>query len=297
MTGSVIDNVILGTAALGGIWGKIRPEESAVTIFSALEQGIQAIDTAPAYGDAEDILGQVLRLWEGKRPQISTKVGRKKCYAVDDGDYDFSPEGMLRSVENSLETLGIPTIDILFLHDPDAIIQSDIEAVLKQLEYFKHEGYAKKIGLGGNPPQWLEPYLQSDLFEVIMGFNQLNACNIEALDTIIPFCAQNNKTYYAASPLNMGLLGAKFSEFTTSPPYWLDLDSVAQAKKINTIAEKYRMPLHELAHRFLFTIEGEFKVVMGATDKKQLTDTIKAIEKGRLSPEVYAEVLKMLNQR
>lgn len=297
MTGSVIDNVILGTAALGGIWGKIRPEESAITIFTALEHGIQAIDTAPAYGDAEDILGKVLRQWEGKRPQISTKVGRKKCYAVDDGHYDFTPDGMLRSVEDSLETLGIPEIHILFLHDPDAIVQADIDAVLKQLEYFKHAGYAKKIGLGGNPPAALEPYLQSDLFEVIMGFNRLNACNIEALDTIIPFCAQNNKAYYAASPLNMGLLGAKFPEFTASPPYWLGLESVTQAKKINEIAKKYHMPLHELAHRFLFTIEGKFKVVMGATDKEQLTDTLRAIEQGRLSPEVYTEVFKTLNQR
>ena len=296
MTSTAIDKVILGTAGLGGIWGKVNANESLATILAALELGIKALDTAPAYGDAEYIVGYALQQWKGEKPLISTKVGRKKGYAVDDGRYDYTADGMKKSVEQSLKALGVSKVDILFLHDPDAIAQADIEEVLKHLESLKKQGYTKKIGLGGNAPKWLKPYLQSDLFDVIMEFNQLNACSIDALTNTIPFCVQNNKEYYVASPLNMGLLGSKFLEFTSTAPYWLDLNSVAQAKIINSIAEKYDIPLQVLAYRFLFTIEGDFKVVMGATDRQQLTDTLRAIEMGALPPKIYNEILSTLKQ-
>lgn len=293
---ATIDKVILGTAGLGGILGKVNSEESLATIIAALEFGVKAIDTAPAYGDAEYLVGYALQQWQGEKPQVSTKVGRKKGYAVDDGRYDYTADGMKRSVENSLKTLGVSMIDVLFLHDPDAIDPADIEQVLKQLDFFKQHGYAKKIGLGGNTPEWLKPYLKSDLFDVLMEFNRLNALNIDALETTIPFCAENDKAYYAASPLHIGLLGSKFTEFTTSPPNWLSSTSIEQAKKINLIAEKYEIPLQVLAYRFIFSLEGEFKVVMGTTDRAQLADTLKAIETGKLSPEIYNDILQTLKQ-
>jgi aryl-alcohol dehydrogenase-like predicted oxidoreductase len=100
------DRCILGTVGIGGVWGKVDPQESVDTILAALEAGIGAIDTAPAYGDAESYVGKALRLWQGKRPQISTKVGRLKSYAADKGSYDYSNEGMQKSVEQSLEHTG-----------------------------------------------------------------------------------------------------------------------------------------------------------------------------------------------
>ncbi|WP_449439677.1 aldo/keto reductase [Pedobacter steynii] len=108
------DKLILGTAGLGGIWGKIDAKESIATILSALEQGITAIDTAPAYGDAEELIGTALSLWSGQKPLISTKVGRLKGYRVDDAKYDYTVEGMKKSMENSLKTLNVPIVDVLF---------------------------------------------------------------------------------------------------------------------------------------------------------------------------------------
>ncbi|MGY0036414.1 aldo/keto reductase [Pedobacter sp. NJ-S-72] len=57
---SLTDNLVLGTAGLGGVWGKVDAYESISTIVHAIEQGILAIDTAPAYGDAEFFLGEAL---------------------------------------------------------------------------------------------------------------------------------------------------------------------------------------------------------------------------------------------
>ena len=289
------DKLILGTAGLGGIWGKIDAKESIATILSALEQGITAIDTAPAYGDAEELIGTALSLWSGQKPLISTKVGRLKGYRVDDAKYDYTVEGMKKSMENSLKTLNVPIVDVLFLHDPTAIPQSDIESVLKQMDLFKQEGYVKKIGLGGNAPEWFKSYLKGDLFDVLMEYNKLNACSIEALDTTMHFCTEYNKEYYAASPLNMGLLGSSFSKFTTFPPNWMAIESITQAKRIDSIAKEYNISLPELAHRFLLTIPSRFKIVIGAADRKQLTDTLSAIKHGKLHPTIYTEILKTLN--
>jgi aryl-alcohol dehydrogenase-like predicted oxidoreductase len=293
---SIEDNLVLGTAGLGGVWGKVDPEASVKTILQGLKQGISAIDTAPAYGHAEVFVGEALNQWTGNKPLISTKVGRLKSHRADEAYYDYSSGGMKSSVEHSLKTLGIAAADLLFLHDPSAISAAEIEGVLQQMQDFKSEGYARRIGLGGNVPNWMEPYLQDNPFDVVMEYNKLNACCIDALRTTVPFYLESGKEYYAASPLNMGLLGCNFSRFTTDPPEWLDLKNIEQAKEINSIAYKYNMPLQVLAHRFFRNIPYPIKTVIGAANQQQLTDTLLAFGAGSLPTVIYHEILQVLNK-
>ncbi|HET7897865.1 MAG TPA: aldo/keto reductase, partial [Flavisolibacter sp.] len=246
-----LDRCTLGTAGLGGIWGPVDPQESVRSILLALENGIQAIDTAPAYGDAETYVGEALRQWKGKPPQISTKVGRLKGYKADEGFYDYSAAGMQRSVEQSLETLGVPVLDVLFLHDPHQLKQETDEHVLETLLSFKHLGYTKKIGIGGNPPTWMASFLETGLFDVLMEFNQLNACNTIALQEHLPVCLAHNILYYAASPLNMGLLGGAYKIFVDHPPAWLDRKLIDTAIWLKSLADAHNLSLPSLAHRFL----------------------------------------------
>jgi len=295
MVFSIKDKLVLGTAGLGGVWGKVEVKESVETILDALEQGISAIDAAPSYGDAEKIVGEALSQWTGTRPVLSTKVGRLKSHKADEAYYDYSSDGMKSSVENSLKTLGVAALDILFLHDPAAIQPEEIESILGQMQVFKSAGYTKRLGLGGNPPKWMEPYLLDSPFDVFMEHNKLNVCCVDALGTTVPLYIQRGKEYYAASPLNMGLLGCNFSAFTTTPPHWLDLKQVKQAKKVNLIAEKYVMPLQVLAHRFLMTIPYPIKIVIGAANKEQLADALFAFKAGSLPSEIYHEILRAVN--
>ncbi|WP_400261405.1 aldo/keto reductase [Sphingobacterium sp. SG20118] len=290
-----IDKIILGTAGLGGVWGKVIAEESVSTMVDALSRGVCALDTAPAYGDAEQFVGQALARWTGKRPAISTKVGRLKSYRTDQATYDYTRDGMRKSVDSSLDTLGVQQIDVLFLHEPAAIPPAEIEFVVSQMLFFKEQGYAKKIGIGGNLPQQFAPYLKDNVFDVIMEYNRLNACSVEALRATIPNCDQSNKEYYAASPLNMGLLGCNFNEFSNFPPSWLDMKSIEQAKRINEIAERYQIPLDVLALRFLYSIPASFKVVLGAADNDQLMSSLQAFDAGILPAHIYNEILQTLN--
>lgn len=294
MAFSFTNRLVLGTAGLGGVWGNVEATVSVETILNALEQGLSAIDTAPAYGDAEEFIGQALGQWTGNKPLISTKVGRLKSYSATEARYDYSADGMKRSVENSLQMLGVSAVDILFLHDPQSIPEADIERILQQMQDLKNQGYTRKLGLGGNAPEFLEPYLEGQLFDVVMEYNKLNACCIDALCTSVPFYIESGKEYYAASPLNMGLLGCNFSAFTAAPPDWLNSDSVEQAKKVNEIAEAYNMPLSVLAHRFLISLPYPVKIVIGAANPQQLTDTLSAFHAGPLTPALYFNILQAL---
>lgn len=285
------ERCVLGTAGLGGVWGKVDQQESVDTILTALNAGIKAIDTAPAYGDAELYVGEALRLWEGEQPMISTKVGRLRGFEVDQGLYDYSYEGMQRSVEQSLKTLGISQLDILFLHDPDAIDPAELEKVIESLQTLKTKGYTRKIGIGGNPPSWLMPYMKPEIFDVLMEFNKLNACSVDALDENLPFCNNHNIRYFAASPLNMGLLGRNYETFSANRPTWLDVKFVDAAIKTKAVADKYGMALQTLAHRFLLSIPQMFQIVIGPANRQQLNNTLDDFNFGALPANIFSELM------
>lgn len=283
--------LILGTAGLGGVWGQVDPEESIATILAALNDGIPAIDTAPAYGDAEQYLGKALQQWSGQMPAISSKVGRLKSYAADEGTYDYTDKGMKESVENSLQTLGIPALDILFLHDPGAIRPEEGERIVRSLLQFKEQGLAKRLGVGGNWPAWLKPWLDAGVFEIMMEFNRLNASNVEAMKDSLPFCVSKKIQYYAASPLNMGLLGRRLESFKQMRPQWLPARALDIACRLEQVAEKYQLPLTEMSHRFLLSLPYVFDIVLGPSNNMELEASLSDFDKGPLPETILYEIL------
>lgn len=285
-----LSRCVLGTAALGGVWGKIDHEESIKAILMALENGITCIDSAPAYGDAESFVGVALNQWEGQKPQISTKVGRLKSYDALEGLYNYSNDGMEKSVENSLKTMGISRIDILFLHDPAAIPEKNAERILEKLVQFKKGGYTKKIGLGGNSPGWFKKYITGEVFDVVMEYNRLNVCCTDALYSTLPDCKSKSIDFYVASPLYMGLLGNRFEECIALPPEWLKKSSIKRAEQVNRIAEKYQMSLSSVAHRFLLSVPENFKIVIGPKDSCQVRQTIFDWRQGPLPEKIFEEI-------
>lgn len=288
---------VLGTAGLGGVWGTVDPKESVRSILKSLENGIRSIDTAPSYGDAEVFVGKALRQWRGPKPVISSKVGRLKTFAAHEGRYDYSTEGMQRSVEQSLKTLGVSSLDILFLHDSSQIEVGSAETVIETLVAFKEKGYAKKIGIGGNPPSWMARYLKPEIFDVVMEYNKLNACNLIALDENLPYCLANNIQYYAASPLNMGLLGSSYNSFIGSPPAWLDKGFIDAAIRVKALADAHNIALPALAHRFLLSLPYTFQIVIGASNSAQLSATIDDFKSGPLPEFLMNEVIQCTNNK
>ena len=201
---------------------------------------------------------------------------------------------MEKSVLNSLKTLNVEAVDVLFLHDPNAItVNDDVELIFKQMQDFKRQGLAKKIGIGGNLPDWLQRYDYSAIFDVVMEFNRLDACCSDALTDTMPHYESNNIQFYSASPLHMGLLGNKYQEFVDSPPVWLDRESVEKAVLIKKIADKYGMSLPSLAHRYILSLPKDFKMVIGSSNSEQLLTTLADIKHGCLPYAIFKEITSL----
>ena len=171
MKNKQMNDIVLGTAGLAGIWGPVDFKESEDTILFALESGIRYFDTSPAYANAETILGNAIDSWKGDRPFISTKAGKLKANKPDSVAYDFSPTGLKRSVAESLDTLKVDYIDILFLHDPSGMKMNEIPAAIETLQEIKLMGWAKEIGIGGNYGSHFESFVSKPIFNYFMGYN------------------------------------------------------------------------------------------------------------------------------
>ena len=268
------DKIVLGTAGLAGIWGPVNFAESEQTIHYALEQGINHFDTSPAYADAESILGKALYTWKGKTPFISTKAGKLKADNPDADTYDFSPAGLIRSVSESLETLKISCIDVLFLHDPTGLKPDEIQAAIDTLLEIKSKGWAKQIGIGGNYGSDFTPYVSSKYFDHFMGYNRFNILNQEALTNEYLTLQNQQINIWQASPLYMGLLGSKLETYIKEQPSWIPVRDIQRAKELNAYCKKTSVSISSLALHYVFNNPAINKMVLGASNLSELKQSL-----------------------
>ncbi|WP_152286826.1 aldo/keto reductase [Flavicella marina] len=284
--------LVYGTSGLGGVWGAVKESDSIEALLYALENGISVFDTAPSYGEAENYLGKALNQWTGAKPFVSTKIGRLKGADAFDTKLDYSPDGMQRSLENSLNTLNISKIDLLFLHEPQLVPLDKIDEVLNTLKSFKAQGLIDRIGVGGNPSEDFKPYITKENFDVVSGFLKMNACNLSVFNGDIQQFSKEGIAYYAASALHFSLLGNRFQKYLDEgvDGEWITENDVKNATAVNNIATEINMPLATLAQRYLFSIKEADRVVMGARTPAQIKATIADWKQGKLSEEIFDRI-------
>lgn len=288
--------LVCGTSGLGGVWGEVDPEESVRAILYALEAGVRAFDTAPSYADAEAFLGKALRIWKGEKPFVSTKVGRLRGESAFDCKTDHSPKRMEQSLYESLATLGLQKVDLVFLHEPELVPLREMDNILTMLHDFKTKGLCDFIGIGGNPSNEFRPFIKKENFDALSGFLKMNACNLTAFQKDIPQIKAEGLWYVAASPLHFGLLGNRFNQYIadTKKPDWLSPSDVENAINLKTLAEKENLALSELAFRYLLSIKEADRVVIGASDLIQMKASLNSWQKGKL-PEALFDTVTNIN--
>ncbi|WP_271765905.1 aldo/keto reductase [Aquimarina algiphila] len=287
--------LVFGTSGLGGVWGKVEAQESVDTLLYAFENGISVLDTAPSYANAEKYVGEAIRQWKGKKPFVSTKIGRLKGNDAFEVKLDYSKDGMKKSLENSLETLNT-SIDLLFLHEPQLVPLDQIEDVIETLLEFKSQGLVKELGVGGNPNSTFMPYVKKKYFTVVSGFLKMDACNLSVFDGEIQQYKKEGIAYYAASALHFSLLGNRFKKYQNdgADGEWITESDLLNARKVKAIADKQEMSLATLAQRYLFSIKEADRVVMGAKNLTQIKSTIHDWKLGKLDQETFEEVSKVI---
>lgn len=223
-----------GTAPLGNLYRAISDEEAHAILERAWAAGVRYFDTAPLYGLglSETRLNRFLRDKPRDDYVLSSKVGRllRPC-PPDQRDgfgkwfdvparqelYDFSYDGVMRSVEHSLERLGQDRIDILFIHDIDVANQgsaANVSAKVDQvmaggyhaLERMRNEGVITAFGAGVNEWEVCQTLTERGDFDLFLLAGRYTLLEQEALSSFLPLARSRGIGIVIGGPYNSGIL-------------------------------------------------------------------------------------------
>lgn len=268
-----------GTAPLGNLYRAIPDDEAHAVLTRAWDLGVRYFDTAPLYGLglAETRLNRFLRGKPRGDYALSTKIGRllRRCEADEERTgvgkffdvprrvevYDYSYDGVMRSLEFSLERLGVDSIDILYAHDldvfthgseaaRDARLEELMAGGYKALVSLRDQGVIKAFGAGVNEwqsCQWLTERGDFDLFLLAGRYTLLEQ---EALETFLPLAGQRGIGIVIGGPYNSGILatGPKpgaFYNYDPAPQHILD-----QVARIETVCKRHTVRMVDAAFQF-----------------------------------------------
>lgn len=212
----------LGGAPLGNLLGEVHESDAVATVNAAWDEGWRYFDTAPHYGLglAEERLGLGLRDKPRDSYVLSSKVGRiiysADTAAVDDEGFDvsttrrrrwdFSRDGVLRSIEDSLRRIGTDRLDVVFVHDPDDHYDEAVATAFPTLIELREQGVIGAIGSGMNQSAMLTRFVREIDIDVIMLAGRYTLIDPDGLDDVLPACVANDVQVVAVGIFNSGLL-------------------------------------------------------------------------------------------
>ncbi len=246
-TGLYVTRLGLGGVALSGAPPATDPEqttsetEATQLIHRSLDLGVNYFDTAPMYGvgHSERRYGEALRGIERDRYVLSTKVGRvldpmAPGSAEMAWSFDFSRQGAVRSFETSLERLGLESVDILYIHDPDNHYQQALTQTFPFLMELRAQGRVKAIGAGMNQWEMELQFAKEGLFDCFLLAGRYTLLDQTALPEFLPYCVERKISVVAGGPYNSGILavgaraGATFN-YRAAAPEMMDKARAIQA--------------------------------------------------------------------
>ncbi len=259
-----------GGAPLGNMFDVVDEATAEAALVAAWNSGVRYFDTAPHYGSglSEHRFGTVLRRYPRDEFVLSTKVGRLLRPDTSHPENppfrqglpfrvetDYSYDATMRSVEDSLQRLGLARIDIAFVHDLAADHLGDAwedqfdvarTGAFRALTKLRDERVIKGWGLGVN---LTEPCIRAleladpDIFLLAGRYSLLNQ---PALDGLFPMCAERGVQVVVGGPYNSGLLaGGRNFDYQDAPP-----EMVEKRDRIAAICERHCADIRAAALQF-----------------------------------------------
>lgn len=216
-TGMSVSSLSLGASSFGSVFRDTDDGESLQVLDLAVRSGINLIDTAPWYGHgkSETVLGKGLANIPRSAYYLTTKVGR---YLPDPMEmFDFRAERVIRSVDESLQRLGLNYVDVIQVHDMEFAPNLDliINETLPALQKVKDAGKAKFIGITGYPLENFKTVLTRSQVKIDTILTYCRGCmNDNALQEYMHFFNEQGVGVINASAISMGLLSNR------GPPAW-----------------------------------------------------------------------------
>jgi D-threo-aldose 1-dehydrogenase len=288
-TDVMVTELSFGTAGIAGLYTPVAEEAAAAALDAAWDAGIRYFDTAPHYGLglAERRLGAALRGRPRAEYAVSTKVGRLlvRQNATDGDDlahgfavpathrrvWDFSADGVLRSLEASLERLGLDRLDIVYLHDPDEHAGQAFGEAYPALERLRAEGAVGAIGAGMNQAGMLIRFVRDTDVDVVLLAGRYTLLDQSGLAELLPEAARRGKSVVVGGVFNSGLLadprpGATYDYALAPEPV------LARALRIKSVTDRHGVPLRAAALRFPFGHRAVAGVLVGARSAGEVRD-------------------------
>jgi len=277
----------LGTAPLGGLYKPVSDDDAFSTMASAWDSGIRFFDTAPQYGNglSERRLGQFLATKNRDDFVLATKVGRllrePSEPAAEDEYYkgtpperpvfDFSYDGVMRSVDESLARLALTRIDMLHIHDPDNHFDAAIKGAYRALDRLRSDGTIAAVGAGMNQSEMLSRFAREGRFDCFLLAGRYTLLEQHSLDEFLPLCLEKKISVIIGGVYNSGLLAnpsgqAKFNYQDADPSL------VDRARKLEAICLSHGVPLRAAALQFPLAHPAVASVLMGPRNAAELAD-------------------------
>lgn len=282
----------LGTAPLAGLFQEVDEADALAVIERAWDAGVRFFDTAPLYGHglAEIRLGKVLRQKPRDEFTLASKVGRllRADVPPEPGQsfrgtppvnptFDFSHDGAMRSVEESLERLGLDRIDILHIHDPDDHYDEALNGAYRALNRLRRDGTIGAVSAGMNQAEMLTRFAREADFDCFLLAGRYTLLDQVALNELLPECVERGIAIIAGGVYNSGVLadpkpGAHY-DYQTAPA-----DLIERAQKIRDVCGRHRVPLKAAAVQFPLGHPAVGCVVVGCRSVAQLDESIAMFE-------------------
>src|SRR6266850_1634914 len=211
----------LGTAPLAGLYEAVPEDQALAVISRAWDAGIRHFDAAPLYGFglAEMRLGKALHDRPRDEFVLASKVGRllRADAPPEPGQnfqgtppvnpvFDFSYDGVMRSVDESLERLQLDRVDILHIHDPDNHYQEALHGAYRALAHLRSQGLIKAVGAGMNQAEMLVRFAREGSFDCFLLAGRYTLLDKVALDHLLPLSEERGIGIIGAGVYNSGIL-------------------------------------------------------------------------------------------
>jgi D-threo-aldose 1-dehydrogenase len=288
-----------GGAPIGNYNGVFSDADAQDMVSQAWDQGIRYFDTAPGYGNglSEHRLGHALRRRDRKELVLSTKVGRVLTPMLDApstngqyldipplvAGYDYSYDGVMRAVEQSMQRMLTDHFDVLFIHDCDRythgsaapeLFHQAIVSAFPALESLREQQVVKAIGFGINETDLMIEAVKSTDVDVCLLAGRYTLLEQEPLDELFPICEQQgvgivyNSGVLATGPIS----GARFNYAPA------DANILARARQLQDVCRRHDVPLAAVALQFAYAHPVVVSACIGARDEKQQTRNAELFE-------------------
>lgn len=265
------DDIVLSTK----VGRRLRRVSTTRKVASVLKQSVVGPERGPALIARH--AGRVARRLAGKDPAYG--LG----FPFDRGDeraleafFDFSYDGVLRSVESSLARLGVDRVDMLFIHDPDTHHREALEGAYRALDRLRSEGSVQAIGVGMNDSAPLARFAREADFDCFLLAGRYTLLNQSGLRDLLPVAAQRGMSVNIGGVFNSGILadprpGAAFDYHAVGG----SSEPLKRALRMQAISERHGVPLAAAAMQFPLAHPAVGTVLVGVQSVAELEENVR----------------------